>query len=57
MSDGLGLYLFIHKNGYKYWKFDYSRPYMKKRNTISFQITIHEIKATDIFKVCHIYEK
>ena len=38
ISDGLGLYLFIHKNGYKYWKFDYSRPYTKKRNTISFGI-------------------
>ncbi|SCC71886.1 phage integrase central domain-containing protein [Acinetobacter albensis] len=30
---------------------------MKKRNTISFQIAIHEIKPTDIFKFCHIYEK
>lgn len=38
ISDGLGLYLFIHQNGYKYWKFDYSRPYTKKRNTISFGI-------------------
>lgn len=38
ISDGLGLYLFIHKNGYKYWKFDYSRPYTQKRNTISFGI-------------------
>ena len=38
ISDGLGLYLFIHKNGYKYWKFDYSRPFTKKRNTISFGI-------------------
>lgn len=38
ISDGLGLYLFIHKNGYKYWRFDYSRPYTQKRNTISFGI-------------------
>lgn len=30
--------MFIHKNGYKYWKFDYSRPFTKKRNTISFGI-------------------
>ncbi|WP_413773114.1 integrase arm-type DNA-binding domain-containing protein [Acinetobacter sp. ANC 4178] len=35
ISDGWGLYLFIHKNGYKYWKFDYSRPYTKTRNTIT----------------------
>ena len=38
ISDGLGLYLFIHKTGYKYWKFDYSRPYTQKPNTISFGI-------------------
>ena len=37
-SDGLGLYLFIHKNGYKYWKFDYSRPYTKSAIPLVFKL-------------------
>ena len=36
LSDGGGLYLLIDKNNNKFWRFDYYRPYSKKRNTISF---------------------
>ncbi|RSR54165.1 DUF4102 domain-containing protein, partial [Acinetobacter baumannii] len=36
LSDGSGLYLLIDKNQNKFWRFDYSRPYTKKRNTIGF---------------------
>lgn len=38
LSDGGGLYLLIDKNNNKFWRFDYYRPYSKKRNTISFGI-------------------
>ena len=36
LSDGNGLFLIISKAGDKSWRFDYSRPYTKKRNSISF---------------------
>ena len=36
LSDGYGLYLYIDKNQQKFWRFDYSRPFTKKRNTLSF---------------------
>lgn len=36
LSDGGGLYLLVDSNGRKLWRFDYYRPYSKKRNTISF---------------------
>lgn len=36
LSDGKGLFLMITKNGEKFWRFDYARPYTKKRNSISF---------------------
>lgn len=36
LSDGAGLYLLIDKNGRKSWRFDYARPYSKKRNSIGF---------------------
>ncbi|HIQ33690.1 tyrosine-type recombinase/integrase [Acinetobacter venetianus] len=36
LSDGKGLFLMIAKNGEKFWRFDYARPYTKKRNSISF---------------------
>lgn len=36
LSDGGGMYLLIDKNNNKFWRFDYYRPYTKKRNTISF---------------------
>lgn len=35
MFDGSGLYLLIDKNGGKFWRFDYTRPVVKKRNTIA----------------------
>ncbi|MBP4063468.1 integrase arm-type DNA-binding domain-containing protein [Acinetobacter baumannii] len=35
LSDGSGLYLLIDKNGGTSWRFDYTRPIIKKRNTIS----------------------
>ncbi|EOG4087978.1 integrase arm-type DNA-binding domain-containing protein [Acinetobacter baumannii] len=35
LSDGGGLYLLIDKNGATTWRFDYTRPIIKKRNTIS----------------------
>lgn len=34
-ADGGGLYLFIHKNGSKYWRLDYRRPITKTRNTLA----------------------
>lgn len=34
-ADGEGLYLFIHKNGSKYWRMDYRRPISQKRNTLA----------------------
>lgn len=37
-SDGGGLYLFIHKNGSKYWRFDYTSRVTGKRNTIAFGV-------------------
>ena len=36
LSDGNGLFLIISKSGDKSWRFDYSRPYTKKRNSLSF---------------------
>lgn len=36
LSDGAGLALRIKPNGSKYWIFNYSRPYTKKRANISF---------------------
>ena len=36
LSDGKGLFLIISKAGGKSWRFDYSRPYTKKRNSLSF---------------------
>lgn len=35
MSDGNGLNLIIRKNGTMMWRFDYTRPITKKRNTLS----------------------
>lgn len=35
MSDGNGLNLIIRKNGTFMWRFDYTRPITKKRNTMS----------------------
>lgn len=34
LSDGGGLYLLV-KDGAKFWRFDYSRPVIKKRNTLA----------------------
>ncbi|MEG2637758.1 MAG: hypothetical protein RSA09_14815 [Acinetobacter sp.] len=36
LADGKGLFLMITKNGEEFWRFDYARPYTKKRNSISF---------------------
>lgn len=36
LADGNGLFLTISKTGDKTWRFDYSRPYTKKRNSLSF---------------------
>lgn len=35
LSDGAGLNLLIRKNGSIMWRFDYTRPVTKKRNTMS----------------------
>ncbi|WP_180168824.1 integrase arm-type DNA-binding domain-containing protein [Acinetobacter sp. YH12021] len=35
LSDGAGLNLLIRKNGSVMWRFDYTRPVTKKRNTMS----------------------
>lgn len=36
LADGNGLFFIIDKKGYVYWRFDYTRPISKKRNSISF---------------------
>ncbi len=36
LADGAGLALRVKPNGAKYWLFNYSRPYTKKRSNISF---------------------
>ena len=36
LADGNGLFFIIDKKGYIYWRFDYTRPISKKRNSISF---------------------
>lgn len=38
LSDGSGLYLLLDKKGGAYWRFDYVRPYSKKRATIAIGI-------------------
>lgn len=35
LADGKGLYLLIDKHGGTYWRFDYTRPIVKTRNTIA----------------------
>lgn len=46
LADGGGLYLIIDKNGSIYWRFDYTRPVIKKRNSISFG-TYPELSLAD----------
>lgn len=36
LTDGAGLYLLIQVSGKKNWRFEYSRPVTKTRNTVSF---------------------
>lgn len=49
LSDGQGLYLFLDKANGVYWRFDYTRPISKKRNTISIglypEITLAQARA------------
>jgi integrase len=35
LADGGGLYLLIQPSGSRWWRWDYSRPHTKKRNTLS----------------------
>lgn len=35
LADGSGLFLIIDKNNNAYWRFDYTRPIIKKRNSMS----------------------
>lgn len=46
LADGNGLYFIIDKKGYIYWRFDYTRPVTKKRNSISFG-TYPEVSLAD----------
>lgn len=46
LSDGGGMYLLINKSNNKFWRFDYYRPYSKKRNTLSFG-TYPEVSLAD----------
>lgn len=46
LADGGGLYLIIDKNNSTYWRFDYTRPITKKRNSMSFG-TYPEISLAD----------
>lgn len=36
LSDGKGLYLLIKPNGAKLWRFEYKRPFTKKKALVSF---------------------
>jgi hypothetical protein len=36
LADGNGLYLRVKPNGTKFWLFNYSRPYTRKRANLSF---------------------
>lgn len=36
LADGKGLFFIIEKNGKAYWRWDYTRPITKKRNSLSF---------------------
>jgi integrase len=38
LADGGGLYLLVKPDGAKLWRFDYARPVIKTRNTLSFGI-------------------
>lgn len=46
LADGNGLFFIIDKKGYTYWRFDYTRPISKKRNSVSFG-TYPEISLVD----------
>lgn len=46
LADGHGLYFIIDKKGCIYWRFDYTRPISKKRNSISFG-TYPEVSLSD----------
>ena len=46
LSDGYGLALRVKPNGSKYWIFNYSRPYTKKRANISFG-TYRDVSLAD----------
>jgi integrase len=35
LTDGRGMYLLVHPNGGRWWRFDYTRPGTGKRNTIT----------------------
>ena len=35
LYDGDGLRVLVKVNGVKSWRFDYTRPFVKKRNTLS----------------------
>lgn len=35
LSDGKGLYLFLHKGGGKYWRYKYTSPTKGKEDTLS----------------------
>lgn len=38
LTDGKGLYLILRKDGARWWRFDYVRPIIKTRNTLSFGV-------------------
>lgn len=48
LADAGGLYLLIGPNGSRWWRWDYSRPHTKKRNTLSLgtypQISLKEAR-------------
>ncbi len=48
LADAGGLYLLLRPNGSRWWRWDYSRPHTKKRNTLSLgtypQISLKEAR-------------
>lgn len=56
LSDGNGLYLFIRTNGVKVWRFQYCKPFTKKRTNISLGI-YPELSLADAIRIREEYSK
>ena len=58
LTDGYGLFLLVLPSGVKTWRFNYTRPYSKKRTKISLgvypTVTLAQARATPIKRVCFV---